>query len=300
MIYPLAEFDGTMKQRDWCDSAEDVPVRRRGRGGNQVGRAGEVLRRAAGRAEGRAAAAGRRGALRSGAGRARGRAERSDAQGSDDRRGGDRGRQRPGRRRCSSSATVASSCRTTGARSSTARASAPTTSPARRSAKSNIFVNKPNETKYFYQDLDADGARLNGANRYTVTFAKGQTPPVQRLLVADALQRAPLLRAERPQALFARHQEQGAEYGADGSLTLYVQADSPGADKRERTGCPRRRTRTSRSTCAPIGRRRRSPTARGRRRRCRKYPEHEQRSALKERRRDARPVRCNGWLSRLS
>ena len=45
-------------------------------------------------------------------------------------------------------------------------------------AKSNIFVNSPNETKYFYQDLDADGARLNGAKRYTVTFAKDQTPPV--------------------------------------------------------------------------------------------------------------------------
>ena len=28
-------------------------------------------------------------------------------------------------------------------------------------AKSNIMVNAPNETKYFYQDLDADGARLN-------------------------------------------------------------------------------------------------------------------------------------------
>ena len=31
---------------------------------------------------------------------------------------------------------------------------------------------------YFYQDLDASGARLNGGNRYTVTFAKGETPPV--------------------------------------------------------------------------------------------------------------------------
>src|SRR5205823_1844692 len=31
------------------------------------------------------------------------------------------------------------------------------------------------------------------------------------LLVADALQRAPFLRAEPPQALFARHQEQDAE-----------------------------------------------------------------------------------------
>jgi hypothetical protein len=32
-------------------------------------------------------------------------------------------------------------------------------------AKSNIFVNKPNETKYFYADADASGQRLNGAQR---------------------------------------------------------------------------------------------------------------------------------------
>lgn len=37
-------------------------------------------------------------------------------------------------------------------------------------AKSNIFVNVPSETKYFYQDLDNAGARLNGSNRYAVTW----------------------------------------------------------------------------------------------------------------------------------
>lgn len=45
-------------------------------------------------------------------------------------------------------------------------------------AKSNILVNSPQETKYYYQDLDAAGERLNGARRYTVTFPKDQTPPV--------------------------------------------------------------------------------------------------------------------------
>jgi hypothetical protein len=44
-------------------------------------------------------------------------------------------------------------------------------------AKSNILVNAANETKYFYQDLDGDGGRLNGPNSYTMTFPKGQTPP---------------------------------------------------------------------------------------------------------------------------
>ena len=46
-------------------------------------------------------------------------------------------------------------------------------------AKANIFVNKPNETKYFYQDLDSSGTRLNASNKYTVTFAKDQIPPVK-------------------------------------------------------------------------------------------------------------------------
>ena len=44
-------------------------------------------------------------------------------------------------------------------------------------AKSNIFVNKPNETKYFYQDLDAAGARLNGANVHR-DLPEGRLPPV--------------------------------------------------------------------------------------------------------------------------
>lgn len=46
-------------------------------------------------------------------------------------------------------------------------------------AKANIFVNKPNETRYFYQDRDEAGIRLNGANAYTVTFANGELPPVK-------------------------------------------------------------------------------------------------------------------------
>jgi hypothetical protein len=45
-------------------------------------------------------------------------------------------------------------------------------------AKSNMYDNAPNETRYIYTDFDKDGQRLTGANRYTVTFATGQTPPV--------------------------------------------------------------------------------------------------------------------------
>jgi hypothetical protein len=63
-------------------------------------------------------------------------------------------------------------------------------------AKSNIFVNTQNETKYFYQDLDSTGARLNGVAPVHGDLPGRQTPARQRLLVADHVQRAPLLRAQ--------------------------------------------------------------------------------------------------------
>jgi hypothetical protein len=94
-------------------------------------------------------------------------------------------------------------------------------------AKTNILVNAPLETKYFYQDLDASGGRLNSANRYTVTFARGQTPPV------DGFWSLTLYNAEH---FFAPNDLKRYSVGtknktlvanADGSLTIYVQADPP-------------------------------------------------------------------------
>jgi hypothetical protein len=46
-------------------------------------------------------------------------------------------------------------------------------------AKSNMFDNRPEETKYIYRDDDSQGQQLDGHNSYTITFAKGQVPPVQ-------------------------------------------------------------------------------------------------------------------------
>ncbi|RWQ15773.1 DUF1254 domain-containing protein [Mesorhizobium sp.] len=98
-------------------------------------------------------------------------------------------------------------------------------------AKSNILVNAPAETKYLYQDLDASGKRLSGTDRYTVTFAKGETPPVngfwsltlydaQHFFVANDLKRYSL-----------GTKNTNLKLGIDGSLTIYVQSDSPGPDK---------------------------------------------------------------------
>ena len=97
--------------------------------------------------------------------------------------------------------------------------------------KSNIFVNKPTETKYFYQDLDSEGRRLNGANRYTVTFAKGKIPPVQGFWSLTLYNEHHFFAPNSLHRYSIGTKNKALTKNADGSLTLYVQADSPGANK---------------------------------------------------------------------
>jgi hypothetical protein len=43
-------------------------------------------------------------------------------------------------------------------------------------AKSNMYDNRPQETKYIYTNDDSQGNQLNGQNTYEITFAKDQVP----------------------------------------------------------------------------------------------------------------------------
>jgi len=94
-------------------------------------------------------------------------------------------------------------------------------------AKSNIFVNSPNETKYFYQDLDADGQRLNSANNYTVTFAKGQSPPVNGFWSLSVYNEHHFFVANEINRFSVGTKNKDLVYASDGSLTIYVQANAP-------------------------------------------------------------------------
>jgi hypothetical protein len=94
-------------------------------------------------------------------------------------------------------------------------------------AKSNILVNAPNETKYFYQDLDASGARLNSANRYTVTFAKDGTPPVNGFWSLSIYNEHHFFIKNPINRFSVRTKNKDLRLSADGSLIIYVQADAP-------------------------------------------------------------------------
>jgi len=99
-------------------------------------------------------------------------------------------------------------------------------------AKSNIFVNQPEETTYFYQDLDANGARLNGASRYTITFAKGAVPPVKGFWSLTLYNQYHFFEPNDLGRYSLGTKNKNLQYNADGSLTLYVQADAPAENLR--------------------------------------------------------------------
>jgi hypothetical protein len=101
-------------------------------------------------------------------------------------------------------------------------------------ARSNILVNKPYETKYFYQDLDAAGARLSGTkSRYTVTFAKDQLPPVQGFWSLTLYDRHHFFVPNNKKRYSIGTKNKDLSIAADGSLTIYVQAEEP-CDPNER------------------------------------------------------------------
>jgi hypothetical protein len=99
-------------------------------------------------------------------------------------------------------------------------------------SKSNMYDNRPNETKYIYRDDDSQGQQLDGKNLYTVTFAKGQEPPVKGFW-SVTLYNDEHLFSPNPLKRYSLGTKSKSflKYNPDGSLTLYFGATSPGKDK---------------------------------------------------------------------
>lgn len=98
-------------------------------------------------------------------------------------------------------------------------------------ARSNMFDNRPTETQYFYTDNDGTGEQLDGNSRYTVTFAKGQTPPVKGFWSLTLYNHHHLFAPNDLNRYSLGTKNKDLKYDADGSLTLYVSRESPGQDK---------------------------------------------------------------------
>ena len=98
-------------------------------------------------------------------------------------------------------------------------------------SKSNMYDNRPNETKYIYRDDDSQGRQLDGRNNYTVTFPKGQLPPVKGFWSLTLYNEYHLFHANRLNRYSLGTKSKSLQYNPDGSLTLYFGATSPGKDK---------------------------------------------------------------------
>jgi hypothetical protein len=94
-------------------------------------------------------------------------------------------------------------------------------------------VNTQNETKYYYQDLDGDGARLNGVNRYTVTFAKDLMPPVRAFWSLTLYDAQHFFVPNDVDRFSLGTKNKTLKFNADGSLTIHVQADPPPPAQRD-------------------------------------------------------------------
>jgi hypothetical protein len=95
-----------------------------------------------------------------------------------------------------------------------------------------LFLNTPIEAFYPTVYKDTNGKGLDGSSgNYTITFPKGQTPPVGAFwsvtmyeakhgrMIENSINRYKIGSADKPKA------------GSDGSTVIYIQSDSPGKDK---------------------------------------------------------------------
>jgi hypothetical protein len=101
-------------------------------------------------------------------------------------------------------------------------------------AKAGIYANDPVEATYPLTRIDAAGEPLDGSkHNYTLTFPAGQYPPVNAFWSVTMYDGKTQLLIKNPinRYLINSPMLPNMKKNEDGSLTLYIQKDSPGADK---------------------------------------------------------------------
>jgi hypothetical protein len=101
-------------------------------------------------------------------------------------------------------------------------------------AKGGLYGNDAAEAVYPYTRTDATGKTLDGIkHNYTITFPAGQLPPVNAFWSVTMYDGKSQLLIKNPinRYLINSPMLPGMKKDADGSLTLYIQKDSPGEAK---------------------------------------------------------------------
>ena len=101
-------------------------------------------------------------------------------------------------------------------------------------AKGGLYGNDPVEATYPFTRVDATGETLDGSkHNYTITFTAGQLPPVNAFWSVTMYDGKSQLLIKNPinRYLINSPMLPDMKKNEDGSLTLYIQKDSPGAAK---------------------------------------------------------------------
>ncbi len=93
-----------------------------------------------------------------------------------------------------------------------------------------LGANRPQDAVYPTSEVDGDGKPYNGARRYVMHFAKGETPP------ADGFWSLTMYDAEfffvaNPLNRYTLSERNALKTNPDGSVDLYIQHENPGKEK---------------------------------------------------------------------
>jgi len=96
-----------------------------------------------------------------------------------------------------------------------------------------IYGNSQMEAMYPVYSADADGKKLDGANRYTLRCAPGQLPPVHAFWSLTMYELPSSLLSANPLDRYLVNSPMLPQFNrdADGGLTLLIQHESPGRDE---------------------------------------------------------------------
>lgn len=93
-----------------------------------------------------------------------------------------------------------------------------------------LGANLPQDAVYPVAEVDSEGKPFDGANRYVIHFDKNKTPPANgfwSLTMYDDQ----FFFVNNPLNRYTLSPRNALNYNSDGSLDLYIQANSPGLDK---------------------------------------------------------------------
>jgi len=93
-----------------------------------------------------------------------------------------------------------------------------------------LGANRPQDAVYPISLKDAEDRSYDGANRYVMHFAKGELPPVEGFW-SVTMYDAQYFFVANPINRYSISPRQNLKSNSDGSVELYIQKDSPGADK---------------------------------------------------------------------